>query len=226
MSNQTLKLHVDDLNACAAFAASDPRRAVICGVHLCVHNGEALMVATDGLTLITLSLGDKHVLPENLRGVTFDPLPLLPIIAANGENKEVNLSLDAPGILVLRHEGFAKLCLELSTIAGTYPTWHECLPRGGPQPRQHICLSLELLSRVREVMQRCVHTKNLCPQVVIYPWPSSDEKGSVPMIIRPLNGPLQDRAVFMMMPVRIPFEGKPPPPLPDYLLNPQGAEPC
>lgn len=206
----TFEINLNELATVHAFAATDPQRAVLCGVHLCLKNNSALMVGTDGKTMMVLKVGTDADMPAEFDGITFEAASILNLVKANNvavSSVTLELVYDYEGktrtglkIYVL---GRAYLTIEQPLIRQPFPNWHEVIPQQEPEKAASFTLNLDYFTSVQAVMSGLIHKDILTPQVRLYPaiGPQS-ETSHPPMIVRPINGPLEGRAVILIMPVR------------------------
>lgn len=201
MSEPTFQIVLGDLQAASAFCDDD--RHLIDGVHLTVHGERAVLVATDGKTMIVLSVGEAKDLPPEMIGITFRVHSMLKTLTQNQPNFPCDLNLSIEGEhLRVDQEGLMHLEMRQPFLRG-FPNWLKCIPTHGTVPLDHFALNLDYLERVRAAMLRLVHTAQLAPQVAVYQAAANPDEThpAAPLLVRPLNGPLEGRAVILIMPV-------------------------
>lgn len=207
----TFEINLNNLAAVHAFTAKhDDVRQVLYGVQLCLKNNTALMVGTDGKTMMVLKVGTDADMPAEFDGITFEAGAILNLVKANSvvlSSVTLQLVYDEDGKtrtgLKIYCIGRSYLTIEQPLIRQPFPNWYEVIPQQEPEESASFPLNLDYLTRVNDVMSELIRLQQITPQVRIYPaaGPQS-ETCKPPMIVRPISGPLEGRAVILIMPVR------------------------
>jgi len=177
------------LKAASLFASTDETRYIIQGIHIAMHKGHLVMVATDGRRMIVMRIQEDNDLPAGFALTFAVPHALLDLPDHTGFTLRCVIGEDGKQITLFCYD----LGYVVPILDGKYPQWQEILPKlANPQPQACVAYSGEMMRDLVEGIE--VFTGQ--PGVVV--WAPDAVDGCGPMYARPDRAGYHDCFAILM----------------------------
>ncbi|MES2598641.1 MAG: hypothetical protein V4662_25120 [Verrucomicrobiota bacterium] len=201
-----LTLSKNAILAAASFISTDETRYVLNGIHVGLHQGALVMVATDGRRMIIIQeLRVQEGIPEDWKGIIFDPSPLLLLMdhfcLKHLDAIVFELSENGKTLMVVNPFD-ENTVLGCPVVNGVYPNWLQVVPSDTPQASPALSMSMEFMEDAKRALEALNGDRS--DTALIFPClGSKDAELWAPILIRPGNGDYAHRCLMIIMPRKV-----------------------